>query len=107
LFRLRRRPNFGERGILPSPEIRAATQHGPTKERFQKFATRFSIDSEWLGMAPILGSMTDGDITSTGGSQTVRRHRDSRRHSLEQLEGEGSPRTVVLEGDEMLIGRAP
>jgi hypothetical protein len=67
----------------------------------------FSIDSAWLGMAPILGSMTDGDITSTGGSQTVRRHRDSRRHSLEQLEGEGSPRTVVLEGDEMLIGRAP
>jgi two-component system response regulator AtoC len=58
-------------------------------------------------MAPILVSMTDGDVTSIGGSHTVRRQRDGRRHSLEQLEGEGGAQIFVLEGDEMLIGRAP
>jgi two-component system response regulator AtoC len=36
-----------------------------------------------------------------------RRHRDTRRHSLEQIEGDGSPRTILLEGDEVVIGRAP
>jgi two-component system, NtrC family, response regulator AtoC len=58
-------------------------------------------------MAPILGKMTDDDITSAGGAHTVRRQRDHRRHALEQLEGEGGPRVIVLEGDELLIGRAP
>ena len=51
--------------------------------------------------------MTDSDVTSTGSAHTVRRHRDARRHLLEQIEGEGAPRVFVLEGHEMLIGRAP
>ena len=51
--------------------------------------------------------MIETDATITGGDHAVRRQRDSRRPSLEQLEGDGGPRVIVLEGDEMLIGRAP
>jgi pSer/pThr/pTyr-binding forkhead associated (FHA) protein len=52
--------------------------------------------------------MTEGDVTVSGNSQTVlRRQRLSRRPALEQLEGDGGPRVFVLEGEEMLIGRAP
>ena len=34
-----------------------------------------------------------------------RRHRDTRRHSLEQIEGDGSPRVILLQGNELIIGR--
>ena len=44
-------------------------------------------------------------ISSTAGIR--RRQRTTRRHSLEQIEGDGSPRVILLEGDEMVIGRAP
>jgi pSer/pThr/pTyr-binding forkhead associated (FHA) protein len=52
--------------------------------------------------------MNESDVTVSGNPQTVlRRQRQSRRPALEQLEGDGGPRIFVLEGDEMLIGRAP
>jgi pSer/pThr/pTyr-binding forkhead associated (FHA) protein len=47
----------------------------------------------------------DGTAILTSTARTPRRHRGTRRHSLEQIEGGGSPRVVVLEGDELIIGR--
>lgn len=51
--------------------------------------------------------MTEFDATITGDAHILRRQRDTRRHSLEQFEGDGGPRVIVLEGDEIVIGRAP
>src|SRR5580692_10790214 len=51
--------------------------------------------------------MTEFDATITGNAHVLRRQRDRQRHSLEQFEGDGSPRVVVLDGDELVIGRAP
>ncbi len=51
--------------------------------------------------------MTEFDATITGKVDVPRRQRETRRHSLEQCEGKGSPRVIVLEGDEMVIGSAP
>jgi two-component system, NtrC family, response regulator AtoC len=52
-------------------------------------------------------SQTDFDPTITSTGRIRRRQRDTRRHSLEQLEGDGSPRVILLEGEEIIIGRAP
>jgi two-component system, NtrC family, response regulator AtoC len=49
----------------------------------------------------------EGTATIISTARTRRRHRDTRRHSLEQIEGDGSPRFILLEGDEMIIGRDP
>ena len=54
-----------------------------------------------------LTNMTEYDATITGNAQILRRQRDSRRHSLEQFEGDGGARVVTLEGTEMVIGRSP
>ena len=51
--------------------------------------------------------MTEIDATITGNAHILRRQRDARHHSLEQFEGDGGPRVIMLEGDEMVIGRAP
>jgi pSer/pThr/pTyr-binding forkhead associated (FHA) protein len=51
--------------------------------------------------------MTEIDATITGNAHILRRQRDTRRHSLEQFEGDGGARVITLEGDEMVIGRAP
>jgi pSer/pThr/pTyr-binding forkhead associated (FHA) protein len=56
---------------------------------------------------PSLQQMTEFDATITGDAHILRRQRDTRRHSLEQFEGDGGARVVVLEGDEIVIGRAP
>jgi pSer/pThr/pTyr-binding forkhead associated (FHA) protein len=58
-------------------------------------------------MAQVLSRMTKFDQNISGTAHILRRQRDTRRHALEQVEGEGGPRVVVLEGDEMVIGRAP
>jgi len=50
--------------------------------------------------------MVEFDSTVMGNAHVLRRHRDKQRHSLEQFEGGGSPRIVVLEGGELVIGRA-
>jgi pSer/pThr/pTyr-binding forkhead associated (FHA) protein len=42
----------------------------------------------------------------TGNARILRRQRDTRRHSLEQVKGGGSPRVMALEGDEIVMGRA-
>ena len=53
-----------------------------------------------------MADLTDYDGTVISHSHVRRRHRDRQRHSLEQLEGAGGPRVVVVAGDEMVIGRA-
>jgi pSer/pThr/pTyr-binding forkhead associated (FHA) protein len=58
-------------------------------------------------MAYVLNGMTEVDATITGYAHILRRQRDTRRHSLEQFEGDGGPRVFTLDGDEMVIGRAP
>jgi pSer/pThr/pTyr-binding forkhead associated (FHA) protein len=58
-------------------------------------------------MARVVGQMTEFDATITGNARILRRQRDTRRHSLEQFEGEDGPRTFALDGEEMVIGRAP
>jgi two-component system response regulator AtoC len=58
-------------------------------------------------MAHVLSSMTEYDATITGNVHILRRQRDARRHSLEQFEGDGGQRVIKLEGEEMVIGRAP
>ena len=55
----------------------------------------------------LLSSMTQFDATINANAHVLRRQRDRQRHSLEQFEGGGSPRIVVLEGDELIIGRGP
>jgi pSer/pThr/pTyr-binding forkhead associated (FHA) protein len=57
-------------------------------------------------MAHVLSNMTETDATITGSAHILRRQRDTRRHSLEQFEGDGGPRVITLEGEEMVIGRA-
>jgi pSer/pThr/pTyr-binding forkhead associated (FHA) protein len=52
-------------------------------------------------------SMTEFDATIAGNIHVLRRNRDTRRHSLEQFEGDGAPRVIALEGNAMVIGRAP
>jgi pSer/pThr/pTyr-binding forkhead associated (FHA) protein len=51
--------------------------------------------------------MTEFDPTVTGNAHILRRQKEARRHSLEQFEGDGGARVVMLEGEEMVIGRAP
>jgi pSer/pThr/pTyr-binding forkhead associated (FHA) protein len=58
-------------------------------------------------MAHVLSNMTEFDATITGNAHILRRQRELRRHSLEQFEGDGGPRVVTLEGEELVIGRAP
>jgi two-component system, NtrC family, response regulator AtoC len=58
-------------------------------------------------MSYALSSMTEFDPTVTGNAHILRRQKEARRHSLEQFEGDGGPRVVMLEGEEMVIGRAP
>ena len=58
-------------------------------------------------MACVVATMIEFDATITGSALFMRRQRDSRRHTLEQSEGDGAPRTIKLEGDETVIGRAP
>jgi pSer/pThr/pTyr-binding forkhead associated (FHA) protein len=49
--------------------------------------------------------MAEYDATITGNIRMLRRGRDTHRHTLEQLEGEGAPREFTIEGDEMVMGR--
>jgi hypothetical protein len=58
-------------------------------------------------ITPVLTNMTEYDATITGNVHILRRQRGTRRHSLEQCEGDGGPRVIVLEGMEMVIGRGP
>ena len=51
-------------------------------------------------------NMAEFDATITGNIRMQRRGRDSHRHSLELLEGEGSLREITIEGDELVMGRA-
>lgn len=50
--------------------------------------------------------MTEFDPTITG-NVNLRRGRERRRHSLEQIDGEGHPRQIILEPGESVIGRGP
>jgi hypothetical protein len=74
---------------------------------FVKPRKRFPIAAGWQMMAHIFSSMKEVDATAIiiSTARTRRRHRDTRRHSLEQIEGDGSPRVILLEGDELIIGR--
>ena len=76
--------------ILPKPAKKTLSKPGP-----------FADD------ARDLGRMTEFDATISGTARILRRQRDSRRHSLEQFEGDGGPRFIKLEGEETVIGRAP
>jgi pSer/pThr/pTyr-binding forkhead associated (FHA) protein len=58
-------------------------------------------------MAPFPSNMTEFDPTITGNAHILRRQRDTRHHSLEQVEGDGGPRIIPLDGVEMVIGRDP
>jgi hypothetical protein len=51
--------------------------------------------------------MTEFDPTTGGTDKLLRRVRESRRHSLEQIDGEGAPRQFVLEPGDSIMGRAP
>lgn len=50
--------------------------------------------------------MAEIDPTITRNTRLLRRQRDSRSHSLEQFEGEGAPRQVVIGAEGVVIGRA-
>jgi pSer/pThr/pTyr-binding forkhead associated (FHA) protein len=50
--------------------------------------------------------MAENDATKTGNIRVLRRGRETHRHSLEQLEGEGAPREITIEGGEFVMGRA-
>jgi len=50
--------------------------------------------------------MAEHEATMTGNIRMLRRGRDTHRHSLELLEGEGPLREITIEGDELTIGRA-
>jgi pSer/pThr/pTyr-binding forkhead associated (FHA) protein len=50
--------------------------------------------------------MTEFDPTSTESYRLLRRARESRRHSLEQIDGVASPRKILLEAGENVMGRA-
>jgi pSer/pThr/pTyr-binding forkhead associated (FHA) protein len=50
--------------------------------------------------------MPEFNATITGNVKVLRRDRETRRHSLEQLEGEGAPRQINIDGHELVIGRA-
>jgi pSer/pThr/pTyr-binding forkhead associated (FHA) protein len=58
-------------------------------------------------MTRVFNSMKEVDATAIiiSTARARRRHRGTRRHSLEQIEGDGSPRVILLEGEEMIIGR--
>jgi len=52
--------------------------------------------------------MTEFDpIIPTGNDNLLRRARESRRHSLEQIDGAGPPRQIVLEAGESIMGSDP
>lgn len=53
----------------------------------------------------ILVNKTEFVESTSISSRVRRRQRETRRHSLEQLEGDGSPRVILLEEGEMVIGR--
>jgi pSer/pThr/pTyr-binding forkhead associated (FHA) protein len=46
------------------------------------------------------------DLTVATHVTILRRERAVRQHSLEQIEGEGTPKQISLAGDELSIGRA-
>ncbi len=50
--------------------------------------------------------MTEFDSTIRGDDKPARRGRESRRHSLEQTDGGGAPRQIVLGPGESIMGRA-
>jgi len=58
-------------------------------------------------MTPIPANVTEFDPTITSHAHILRRQRDTRRHSLEQVEGDGGARVIPMEGVEMVIGRDP
>jgi pSer/pThr/pTyr-binding forkhead associated (FHA) protein len=58
-------------------------------------------------MTRVLSSMTESDQNISGTAHILRRQRDTRLHALEQVEGEGGQRVVVLQGEQMVIGRDP
>jgi pSer/pThr/pTyr-binding forkhead associated (FHA) protein len=49
--------------------------------------------------------MTEVNATITANVRMLRRERGTRRHSLEQIEGDGTSAQVLLNRDEMVIGR--
>jgi pSer/pThr/pTyr-binding forkhead associated (FHA) protein len=51
--------------------------------------------------------MTEYDPLTAGAEKLLRRARESRRHSLEQIGGEGAPRQIVLEGGQTVMGSDP
>jgi pSer/pThr/pTyr-binding forkhead associated (FHA) protein len=48
---------------------------------------------------------TDADLTVAMKLRMLRRERGPRRHSLEQIEGDGSCAEIVLDADELVMGR--
>jgi pSer/pThr/pTyr-binding forkhead associated (FHA) protein len=50
--------------------------------------------------------MTEINPITAGNNKLLRRVRESRRHSLEQIDGEGAARQIVLEAGESVMGRA-
>lgn len=49
----------------------------------------------------------EANATITANVRMLRRERGTRRHTLEQIEGDGTSALVVLNRDEMVIGRGP
>jgi pSer/pThr/pTyr-binding forkhead associated (FHA) protein len=49
--------------------------------------------------------MNEANAAITANARMLRRERGTRRHTLEQIEGDGTSATVVLNRDEMVIGR--
>jgi pSer/pThr/pTyr-binding forkhead associated (FHA) protein len=58
-------------------------------------------------MTHIPANMTEFEPTVTGNAHILRRQRDTRRHSLEQVEGDEGARVIPMDGVEMVIGRDP
>ena len=51
--------------------------------------------------------MTEFDPISGGTDKLLRKVREARRHSLEQIDGEGAPKQFILKAGESIMGRAP
>jgi pSer/pThr/pTyr-binding forkhead associated (FHA) protein len=50
--------------------------------------------------------MTEAEPITAGSDKLLRRARESRRHSLEQIDGGGFPRQIILQAGESVMGRA-
>ncbi|MGA2173947.1 MAG: FHA domain-containing protein [Verrucomicrobiota bacterium] len=50
--------------------------------------------------------MAESKTTNAGNIRVLRRGRETHRHSLEQLEGEGAPREITIEAGGLVMGRA-